>query len=56
MLTDGKVAAVRELQTAGGHVLLVRDGVNGAPPLAAAELGVAMGRGGSDQALETSDA
>ena len=55
LLPDGKVAAVRELQAAGGHVLVVGDGVNDAPAFAAAELGVAMGRGGSDLALETSD-
>ena len=56
LLPDGKVAAVREMQAAGGLVLVVGDGVNDAPALAAAELGVAMGRGGSDLALETSDA
>ena len=56
LLPDGKVEAVRELQAAGRRVLLVGDGINDAPAMAAAELGVAMGRHGSDLALETSDA
>jgi P-type E1-E2 ATPase len=50
------VAVVRDLQEQGQRVLLVGDGVNDAPAMAAAELGVAMGRQGSDLALETADA
>ncbi|MFZ3568456.1 heavy metal translocating P-type ATPase [Streptomyces sp. BH097] len=56
LLPDGKAQAVRELADAGRTVLLVGDGVNDAPALAAAHTGVAMGRGGSDLALETADA
>jgi heavy metal translocating P-type ATPase len=56
LLPDGKVAEVRRLQEQGHRVLFVGDGVNDAPAMAAAELGVAMGRHGSDLALETADA
>jgi Cd2+/Zn2+-exporting ATPase len=52
---EEKVDAIRELAESGQQVAMIGDGVNDAPSIAAAHIGVAMGARGSDAALEQAD-